>query len=469
MRYARRLLLAIIVTVIFLPVGAGTALAAVEGAPDLEALVVGGNEFQIGSAGELQIMIQNKGSFEGRVKGADDQVLAYGYGINGMMVAYPCTTTQNLTLTLESKNPLIEIIGGSVYIGALPRSFVTPEPLTFGVRVYKGADVGAYDLELKASYEYTSDVDWLNPPSSLPMVPDPRAYNPATYQPQFYFVSQERTEVIPVTIDVTGSYFEVVKSEGESLRPGATGTVRVTLGNNGETAYEVTAEVLPGGNFVPVDRASYLGTVDAGLRVTTEFKVAVSQDAISKASPLSIRISYRDKGDALRESTVKVGVTIGEDIEFDIVRTELDEPLEPGTQRVLSVSIENASDTDLHDAVARISAIDPFSSTDETAYIGELAAGETRVAKFKIGADGDAIPKAYALDVDMKYKDDNGNSYTSDAMKADVRIVESNRLSTQTAILLAVAGIALGGGAYLVVRAVSRRRKANATTELSPG
>ena len=165
MRYVRRLLLAMIAAALFLPLSSGTAFAAVEGAPDLEAMVVGGNEFQIGSAGELQIVIQNKGSFEGRVQGADDQVLAYGYGMNGMMVAYPCTTTQNLTLTLESKNPLIEIIGESVYMGALPRSFVTPEALTFGVRVYKGADVGVYDLELKASYEYTSDVDWLNPPS----------------------------------------------------------------------------------------------------------------------------------------------------------------------------------------------------------------------------------------------------------------------------------------------------------------
>ena len=69
----------------------------------------------------------------------------------------------------------------------------------------------------------------------------------------------------------------------------------------------------------------------------------------------------------------------------------------------------------------------------------------------------------------MKYNDSNGKSYTSDAMKADVRIVESNRLSTQTAVLLAVSGIALGGGAFLVVRAVSRRRRAKATTELSPG
>ena len=468
MRYVRRLLLAMIAAALLLPVSASTAFAAVEGAPDLEALVVGGNEFQIGSTGELLVVIQNKGNFEGRVKGADDQVLAYGYGISGLMVAYPCTTAQNLTLTLESSNPLVEIIGGSIYIGALPRSHVTPQALTFGVRVYKAADVGTYDLELKASYEYTEDVDWLNPPSSLPMHPDPYAYNPATYQPQFNFVGQERTEVIPVTIKVTGSYFEVVRSEGESLRPGATGTVRVTLGNNGETAYEVTAEVLPGGNFVPVDRASYFGTVDAGLRVTTEFKVAVSQDAIAKTSPLSIRINYRDKEDALREATVKVGVELEDDIEFDIVRAELDGPLEPGAQRVLSVSVKNASDTDLHDAVARIRAIDPFSSTDDTAYIGELAAGETRVAMFRISANDDAMPKAYALDVDLKYKDGNGNSYTSDAMKAEVRIVESDGPSVQTAILLAVAGIGLGGGAYLVVRAVNRRRRMNAEAELSP-
>ena len=86
MRFVRTLVLALVVAALGIPVSAGAAAAAVDGAPNLEALVVGDDEFQVGGIGTLELMIQNIGSFDGRVTGADDQVLAYGYNMGGMMV-----------------------------------------------------------------------------------------------------------------------------------------------------------------------------------------------------------------------------------------------------------------------------------------------------------------------------------------------------------------------------------------------
>ncbi|MBN1855431.1 MAG: hypothetical protein JW846_00585 [Dehalococcoidia bacterium] len=467
MKPIRSFVLALFAAVLLLPLSAGTAEAAVHGAPDLEALVVGDDEFQVGSVGTLELMIQNIGSFDGRVTGADDQVLAYGYNMGGMMVAYPATTAQNLTVTLESSSPTIDVVAGTSYVGVLPHSYVTPQPLRFDVRVYRYADVGTYELELKLTYEYIKDVDWLNPPDSLPLPPNPDAYNAATYQPHFQFTREQVTETIPVTIKVVGSYFEAVRTDVEGLRPGTSGIVSVTLGNNGETAYDVTAEVVASGNFIPVDRASYLGTVDAGSRVTTDFKVAVSQDAISKTSPLTVLVKYTDKKDVDRVSTVTAGVDIMPAVDFAVTAAELEDELKAGGKRALSVSIQNTSDVDLTDAVARINAIDPFSSTDDTAYIGEFPAGAIRVAVFSIAADDDATAKPYALDVDLRYKDSNGDSHTSDVLKANVVVGEPDGMSSQTALLLAVAGIALGGGAYLAVRFFSKRRKTIAAAELS--
>ncbi|MBN1152584.1 MAG: hypothetical protein JXA58_05170 [Dehalococcoidia bacterium] len=465
MRHMRRFVLAFILLGFILPVTASPALAAVEGSPDLEALIVGDNQFQVGTTGTLELVIQNKGTFAGRVTGADDQVLAYGYAMGGMMAAYPCTTAQNIAVTLESNNPVVEVVGGSDYVGALARSFVTPEELSFDIRVYRYADVGIYELELKVFYEYTKDVDWLNPPDSLPLAPDPDAYNPATYQPHFDFTFEERTEVIPITVNVVGSYFEAVKTEVDRMRPGSSGTVSVTLGNNGETAYDVTAEVVPSGNFIPVDRASYLGTVNAGARVTTEFKVAVSNDAIAKTSPLTIQVHYRDKQDVERTSTVTAGVEISPDIEFEIVGTEIDGTLAPGNNVELAISLKNTSDVDTNDAVARINATDPFSSTDDTAYIGDLPAGETKVARFRLSADDDAMPKAYGIDVEVKYRDGNGDSYTSESMKATVEVVEKIGLPLETIVLIAVLIIGVGGGGFLGLQAWRRRRRPAATSE----
>ena len=465
MRHLRRLCISLTLLVLVIPATTAPVLAAVEGSPDIEALIVGDDQFQVGATGTLEIVLQNKGTFEGRVTGADDQVLAYGYAMGGMMAAYPCTTAQNMTVTVESSNPVVEVVGGTAYVGALARSAVTQQKLPFDIRVYRHADVGSYELELRVSYEYIKDVDWLNPPDSLPLAPDPDAYNPATYQPHFDFTFEERTEVIPITVKVAGSYFEAVRTGVDHLRPGSTGTVTVTLGNNGETAYDVTAEVIPSGNFVPVDRASYLGTVNAGARVETVFKVAVSDDAIAKTSPLTIEVQYRDKNDVERTSTVTAGVEISPDIGFEIVDTEIDGTLAPGSDVELVVSIKNSSDLDTNDAVARINATDPFSSTDDTAYIGDLPAGDTQVARFRLSADDDAMPKAYGIDVEVKYRDGNGDFYTSESMKATVQVVESQGLPLETLILIAVLIVGLGGGGYLGWKAWTRRRRIAAHPE----
>lgn len=445
MSHVRRVLLAAFAAFLLVPLPLMPVMAAVEGSPDVEAMTVGDDEFQVGTTGRLELMLQNKGTFDGRVTGADDQVLAYGYLMSGMMVAYPCTTAQNLTVTLESTNPAIAVVGSTAYVGTLPRSYVTPQPLGFDLRVYRYAEVGEYELELRVSYEFTKDVDWLNPPDTLPVYPDPDAYNAATYQPHFHFVREERTETIPVKIRVGGSYFVAVETEAEGMRPGATGSLTVVLGNNGETAYDVTAEVLPSGNFVPVDRASYFGTVQQGERVSTDFKVAVSRDAIAKTSPLSIRISYTDKRDIAQAAVVTAGVDVAAKVGFEVVSVVTDGPMEPGGKREMAVSIRNTSLTDVNDAVARINAVDPFSSTDDSAFIGDMAAGELTVARFQIAADDDATVKPYGIDVEVKYRDGNGDIYTSDVMKAYLDVMPRKVLSLQTALLIAV--LVVGGGA----------------------
>ncbi len=459
MSIVRGVLLTAIVVTFIMPLQPRTVLAAVEGSPDIEAMVVGDDEFQLGTSGRLQLMLQNQGTFEGRVAGADDQVLAYGYLMSGMMVAYPCTTAQNLTVTLKSPNPAIAVVGPTVYVGMLSRSCVTPQPLGFDLRIYRYAEVGDYELQLNVSYEYTKDVDWLNPPDSLPLPPDPDAYNPATYQPQFRFAREQVVETIPIRIHVGGSYFSVVKTEVEGLRPGATGSIEIVLANGGETAYDVTAEVLPSGNFVPVDGASYLGTVEQGARVATRFKVAVSHEAMAKTSPLNVRISYTDKRDVAQSTVVTAGIDITPKIQFEIVEAVLDKPMEPGAKREMKVSIKNTSLTSITDAVARINAVDPFSSTDDSAFIGDMAPGEARVATFRIAADDDATVKTYGIDVEVRYRDGNGDVYTSDVMKAYLEVMPRRALPLQTALLIA-ALITAGGAAGIYAWRAYRAKRA---------
>jgi len=536
---------------------AAPVLAQVKGEPELEATIVGGNEFQVGQLGALQIMLQNKGTFSGEMEDPDDEVMALGY-LNpmGVTLVPPCTTAVSITATLESGSRSIEVLNETAAVGTLASGRSTMQPIVFQIRIAQDAKPGTYELDLELEYEYLEDVDWLNPPEE-----------PPPYKPQFEFEWDRERETTEISIRVVGTYFSVGDIETEGIRVGATGIISATIENSGaEEATEVTAEIVPGGNFVPmdkgvflddlrggkskaiqfkvavspeaisktspldivikykdeneiprqtiitvgvpigaaerdflvtsmetkniragatgiirltlrnnaageardvtaeivpgghfvpVDRASFLGDIDSGNSATTEFKVSVSEDAIVKTSPLDILVKYRDENDVPRQALITVGVPVEKEPDFAIQSVRIGGNSTPGAKAVIEVVIKNASDYDLENVTARINPVDPFSTTDDTAYIGTLRAGESGIAKFRISIDDDALPKAYALDVEVKYWDSQGNSYISKPIKTTVRVESPTGPSMQTIILISVIVIAIAGIVYYL----TRRRK----------
>ncbi len=74
------------------------------------------------------------------------------------------------------------------------------------------------------------------------------------------------------------------------------------------------------------------------------------------------------------------------------------------------------------DAVARISVTDPFSSTDDQAYLGTLEPGESATAVFVLDTDSGATIKPYGIDTEIRFKDSGGKSKISESMTAMVTI-----------------------------------------------
>jgi hypothetical protein len=427
-----------------------SVLAAVSGKPDLEVTVVGSHELAVGQTGALQVIIQNTGTFSGDIDDPADQVMATGYLTPaGVALVAPCTTAVGITATLTCASPSIEVLGGAAALGTLSRGMSTAQPITFQLFVHKDAQLGTYELNLKLEYEYLSDVDWLNPGGPSP-------------QFDFHWGSKVQQEKISIT--VVGTYFSAVVTQAEGVRAGGTGIITVDIQNDGATeAYGVTAEVAPGTSISPVGPASFLGDVAGDTLVTTQFKVSVSKEAVAKNSSVNILVKYKDDRDIPRQSLLTVGVMVEDNLNFEVQTVQVDGRLTPGSERVITIPVVNAGDYEATDAVARINIVNPFatapfSTTDDTAYVGTLQPGETGLARFRITVDGDAVPKSYILEVEVQYWDSSGNSYTSDTVRAAVTVQPPSGLSTTAIVLISLAGVALVAVLFNVLRTKKKRK-----------
>ncbi len=149
------------------------------------------------------------------------------------------------------------------------------------------------------------------------------------------------------------------------------------------------------------------------------------------------------------------------ELTFEVQTVQVDGSLTPGSERVITIPIVNAGDYEAKDAVARINIVNPFatapfSTTDDTAYIGTLQPDESGLARFRIRVDADAVPKSYILEVQVEYWDSLGNSYTSDTMRATVTVQQPSGMSTTTIILISVAGVIF---VVVLLNVMRRRRK----------
>ena len=75
------------------------------------------------------------------------------------------------------------------------------------------------------------------------------------------------------------------------------------------------------------------------------------------------------------------------------------------------------------DATVRVSAADPFSTTDDQAYLGTLNPGESAVAVFDMDVDETATPKPYSLNSEILYEDADGHNQVSDSIKINTEVL----------------------------------------------
>jgi len=410
------------------PVMGGTQY--MSGSPVLSASVSGSNEFSPGSEVPITITIKNTG------KSADKLVRS---GITDR--DYPPTTAKSLVVTLSPGNAPIKVKTDPQMVGDLAES--SSASATFITRINEGAAGGTYTLPLRLNYSYLSSTSQTGSETI-----------------EYYYQTEDVVQTVPITIRSEIS-LNVLSAEPEHVNAGTTGYLNLVLLNNGTASGSQAVVILTRNGdspLVPVDDSVYIGDFPAGSTVTARYKVSVSDSAEKQSYPIDVAVAYLDnEGDSVTTRSRTVGIPVGGKVTFTIISPPAE--MHPGNKKEITVEYRNIGDTPVYSAQSRISAVDPFTSNLDVAYVGDLQPGESRKVTFELSVDRSATLKEYGLDSEIRYRDALDNTHISDPMKVNVDVTPTTGIAVilTNPIYLSIVAAAIIGIAYILLH--YRRKK----------
>jgi hypothetical protein len=244
----------------------------------------------------------------------------------------------------------------------------------------------------------------------------------------------------------------VIDVESLGLHAGGEGYLAVTMNNTGkDTGRDASVFLVPSGvsPLVPSTNGIYIGNFAPGNTTTARFKITVAQDADpTQTYPIAVYLKYTDfEGKIVQSPVVSTGMNFKEKVRFQAQKDAI--IIHPGKTDVVNVTYTNVGSQPAFNAQARISVVDPFTSEDDTAYLGTIKPGQSATALFSIKTDGKATPKIYSIDSEIQYTDLSNTEYTSDSIPV-LANVETDTASVLpiVMVILVIAGVI----AYIVYR-----------------
>lgn len=401
------------------PVIAGEKYMA--GSPEFTAAIAGTNEFHPGADAVISVRLQNNG------------LNIFKFVQSGIIDRDDLPNTAKLvTLTLEPGDAPLVIKTDPQMVGDIKGG--TSIPVNFHVKIPRNATAGTYQLPLDIRYTYLYEADQYGTDSI-----------------QYRYLERNETLLLPVKIKPE-LQFSILYSGTEHINAGTEGYLNLVIRNTGhEDGKRAILKIVRNDNspVIPTDSSTYLGDFLQGAEIATKFKISVNKDAESKPYPLDVYINYENaEGDVTDTDRTTIGIPVGEKVAFTISSTPIE--VSPGQKKVITVQYMNTGGATVYSAQARISAVDPFTSSDDTAYIGTLAPGEMKEAAFEISVDGAATPKEYGLDSEVRFRDALDNSVVSDPVKLRVTVVKDTGIAAVLAnpLILGIIGAGIVGSGY---------------------
>jgi hypothetical protein len=411
------------------PASAGTQY--MSGSPELSATLGGTNEFSPGQEVQIAVVVENSGLNQ------------FKFVKTGIVDTEDLPNTAKfLTVTLEAGDSPFIIKTDPQMLGDLKASSTATGKFT--VRIPSDTPAGIYNLPVKLNYTYLQTAE---------------QYGVDTVQ-NFYKTKEEVFE-FPVRVkpDVRIS---VVSKEFNELNAGTEGSITLAVKNVGHEDGKKAILTLArndGSPVVPTQGSAYIGDFPAGGTATAVFKASVSDSAEAQTYPLDVYVKYENSdGDSISSDIETIGVPVGGKTEFVIVSEP--ETVSPGQKKTITVQYKNTGGATAHKAQARVSMVDPFSSNDDTAYLGDVAPGEIKEASFLLSVDKAATLKNYGIDSEIRYNDAFDNQIISDPIKLSLTVTEDTGIVAglmKNLLLLAVIAVVIIGAGYAIYRKKANR------------
>jgi hypothetical protein len=193
------------------------------------------------------------------------------------------------------------------------------------------------------------------------------------------------------------------------------------------------------------------GTLEQGKQSSnpTKYTIEINKNATAGTYPLTLELSYQyqnnvqvggDEYDSTsgvvtnkevgiwyenKTQTQTMEIVVKKEPYFQVA--EVKGELHPGEKGMLYVTYKNTGEEPAKDATVRVSASDPFSTTDDQAYLGVLDPGESAVAAFNLDVDETATPKLYSLNSEILYEDTDGHDRISDSIKINTEVLPAEK------------------------------------------
>jgi hypothetical protein len=231
-------------------------------------------------------------------------------------------------------------------------------------------------------------------------------------------------------------------------------TVTGTVVNTGPApAYNTVVSLSSQGEITATGPESAVGDLAPNGSSRADFRLAVSEDAEPGNRSLTFGVEYENEDGDVRttETPVRKSVTVGEEVDdFEVVG--VDTSVTAGGSGELRVDVRNTGGETVEDSNAKVFLNDPLSSSDNSAFLGEMEPGETKTAVFTVSATGDAVAKEYAASMEVRYDDATGDTGLADGMSFGLPVSSSSGGVPPAYVGVALVVFIIAGGVFFYTR-----------------
>jgi hypothetical protein len=207
-----------------------------------------------------------------------------------------------------------------------------------------------------------------------------------------------------------------------------------------------------------------------------QFNIEISKNAPAGTYPLNLQLYYGYQQDvqisgddetdlgitnmevglwySVGQQNQTINIRVDNEADFEVVNAT--GKLYADADGMLRVTYKNTGEMTAKDATVRISVDDPFSTTDDQAFLGTLEPGQTADALFKLKVDEMAVAKAYSINSEIKYEDEDGHSQISDTIKIKTETLPARSfgesLSDYTGLFVIIAIVVVAAGGFFIYR-----------------